>query len=187
MSFTQSIFQSSIVGRALSSISSMTPTVNYHLGTKKDDQLTHVLTLAMDPLSSGASAITAAEALVRALGVVQTVLKAPIEIQSLINDISDFQAVVSEVTIALKGRVNLDEVPPDSFRAFQGLVDKATTILHQLNKIVDRCVGQVDRRGAISTLGRLKWLCQRPAVRLRQKELREIKLGIAALWGAANS
>jgi hypothetical protein len=141
----------------------------------------------MDPLSAGASAITVAEALVRALKAAVTILKAPIEIQSLINDVSDLQAVISEVTIALEGRVNPEELPPDSFHALQGLLDRAAIILRQLSNIVDRCVGQVNTRVAISTLGRLKWLRQRPIVRQRQKELREIKMGIAALWGAANS
>jgi hypothetical protein len=141
----------------------------------------------MDPLSIGASALTVAGALVGALRAVQTVRKAPTEIQSLINDVSDLQAVISEVTTALQVRVKPEELPPDSLRALQGLLDKATAKLLQLDNVIHKCLGPVGTRGTISPLGRLKWPRERPVVRQLQNELREIKLGIATLWGAANS
>jgi hypothetical protein len=89
---------------------------------------------------------------------------------------------------ALKDRVKLDEPSPDLLCALHALLERATAKMLQLSQIVHQGLGSVKKGSKISSaMVRLRWIKDRSTIRELQKEISEIKLNIAALWGGANS
>ena len=111
----------------------------------------------MDPLSIGASALTVAEVLVGALKTIQIVRKAPAEVQSLINDVSDLQAVISEVTTALPMATLLepdveallfrrlrDDTEAECFLVPISKVSRPVAVLVQTTQELHRCLSRFE-------------------------------------------
>jgi hypothetical protein len=141
----------------------------------------------MDPLSVGASALTIAETVVGALKIIEGLHSAPAEIHSLINVVSDVQVVVREVHSAVSRRSNVEDLPSDSIGNLETLLTRARSKLLDLDQIIQYRLLTSDEGGLVSKTARVRWLRERGRVGKLQKELSDIKLNIAAVWGAANS
>src|SRR5436190_21446089 len=141
----------------------------------------------MDPLSITAASLAISEAVVGSLKILHGLHYAPTEIQVLINDVSDFQAVITEVQSGFLNRVKPGEIATGTLCALQQLLDSANSKLLQLKDIAERCLGSKSMHGRMNTLLRIRWIREKERMKRTRKELFEVKLSITTLGGAINS
>ncbi|KAF2259873.1 ankyrin [Lojkania enalia] len=135
----------------------------------------------MDPYSIIASSLTISETVIQSLRVISSLRKAPVELRSLVNEVSDFQAVLAEIQAAYLHRVNYD------LRPLERLFTKANSKLLQLKSIAEKCFRPKGSNRRTSIFYRIRWIQEKDTVLQIRRELSEAKLDIIAAWGAANS
>jgi hypothetical protein len=143
--------------------------------------------VSMDPVALVTKTLALTDAVVGGLKLFQIVLEAPAEIASLINDMSDLQVVFKEVHSALQQH---HDATNHSLLGLNLLLGRAKEKLLQLDQIIQYCTpsGPEGKVQALQkTAARFRWVRGKPRVGKLQKDLLEIKLGLAAMWGAANS
>ena len=141
----------------------------------------------MDPLSVIASTIAIAGAVSTGLEAVRNLHHASGEVLSLMNEVSEITIVLGDIEHAiLEHRQN----PQLSQRAIDNMgkiLVRAKSNLQELNTVVHyRLIRSVKSSGE-ANIARLAWLRQRPKVQRLQTELRQTRISLASLWGAANS
>jgi ankyrin repeat protein len=141
----------------------------------------------MEPISVIASICGIAEAAINTLKALQIAVGAPDEIHALINDMSDFQVIVAEVHTALCERSHTPDLQHKTLPDLLALLRRANSKLVELNQIIQRRLKISDPKKNVPKSARIRWIQERSRVRAIQKELLEIKLNIAAMWGTANS
>jgi hypothetical protein len=140
----------------------------------------------MDPLSVIASSIAVAGAVSAGLETVRTLHNAGSELHSLINEVSDITVLLGEVERAILERRHHQQLPQWTVDNISKILIGAKNKLHDLDTVVNhRLIRSITPSGE-ANVARLAWLRQRPKVQRLQMELRQTRLSLASLWGAAN-
>lgn len=140
----------------------------------------------MDPLSITTGIITIVQAVLGTLNVLVVLRGAPAEIKDLIQDISDFEAILRTIDQASRGQgLHLPQAQ-EGYSAVQKLLTKARNKVLELQQIFSGCVAPNCSKNAWK-FARLQWLQERSRVKAIQQDLQAIKLDIVSLWGAIAS
>ena len=135
----------------------------------------------MDPLSITVSAITIAGTIVCGLEALKNFNDAPGEIQAVANEISDLQAVLGNVESMVNEH---DGVVPSEFLP---VAMKAKSKLLELNHLITTRLLRTRSSTGETNHARLNWLRYRNRVREMQAGLRDTKLTLCTLLGAATA
>src|SRR5690349_6369216 len=90
----------------------------------------------MDPLSITASVCAIAQSAINTLKVIQALVGAPGEVHALINDVSDFQVIITEVHTALCQRNHTPDLQHKTLLDLLALLSRAKSKLVELNQII---------------------------------------------------
>jgi hypothetical protein len=140
----------------------------------------------MDPLSITASAITLAGALAKSLEQLRALQTASQDLLILINEISDFRIVLGEVERTILERRGYQHLPQTTLESMCTLLDRAKAKLLLLDKIVNDDLIRARLPSMEPKVARLGWLRQKPRIKELKESLKEIRLSLTALWGAAS-
>jgi len=140
----------------------------------------------MDPLSVIASTLAVVQAALGTLNVLLVLRGAPAEIKSLVQDISDLEAVLRTIEQASRGEGLLQPQAQDGYSAVQRLLTKARSKVLELQQILAGRIVPNCSKGA-SKFARVQWLQERSRVKAIQQDLQGVKLDIVSVWGAIAS
>lgn len=140
----------------------------------------------MDPLSVIASSIAIAGAVSAGLEAVRTIHNAGGELHSLMNEVSEITILLGEVERAILERRRHQQLPQWTINNISKILLGAKSQLHELDAVVNhRLIRSVTPSGE-ANVARLAWLRQKSKVQRLQMGLRQTRLSLASLWGAAN-
>ena len=141
----------------------------------------------MDPLSVTASVLAifgAARQVTKGLAKVRTLHHAPAELSSLINEVSDLQAILSQVA-SFSNQLE-EERLRGPVVALKSHLSRALDQLHALNNLINAELLKVRADGTTKT-NRVAWLRLKSDVELMQRELRTIRVNIGTALGVVTS
>ena len=143
--------------------------------------------IIMDPLSVAASIVGilgAAGEAAKGLAKLRAFLHAPGELSSLINEVSDLQAILSQV-----GSFS-NRLKEERFRgpvvALKSHLTRANTQLNALNGLINSELLKI-RRDRTTRLSRKAWIRIKPDLDVKQGELRSIRANIGTALGLVTS
>ena len=141
----------------------------------------------MEPLSVTASVLAvvgAAKEATKGLAKVRAMLYAPAELSSLVNEVSDIQAILSQV--AHFSNQLEEERLRGPVVALKSHLSRADAQLRALNDLISSEMLKVRTNGTIR-LSRGAWIRLKPDVDLMQKELRNVRENIGTALGLVTS
>lgn len=140
----------------------------------------------MDPLSVLASALTLCVALSASLQQLRALHSADRELSAIGKEVSDIQLVYSALGESIQERQAHKQLSQDHLRGLSKLLETSNTALTVLDKLIkDRFIRAYTPDGEPKAL-RLAWLRQRNKLKGLLEELRNTRINISALWGAAH-
>ena len=138
----------------------------------------------MDPLSITAGTITVAQALTSGLKTFKTLHDAGIEIDALVEEISEVQLVIVDVEKAIFGRERGETANSARMHSINRLTTSAKQKLDTLNTIVNgKLIGSSMTEGE-TRVARLSWLRQKSNIRRQQESLRQTRERLSTLLDA---
>src|SRR5947207_13362273 len=139
----------------------------------------------MDPLSLTASIVTVsglAQEAGKTLRKVHQLRHVSDEIHSLVNDVSDLQAVLGEVDRAVIQYQATAHLPDEVVAPLSQTVEAAKQKLLELDQMTTRAVGP-DAKTKGTKLG-LKWFWARPKALSIQQSLRNTRINLVTILGS---
>ena len=138
----------------------------------------------MDPLSIAAGAITVAQALTSGLKTFKTFHDAGIEIDALVEEISEVTLIIVDVEKAIIDREWGETANPARMHSINRLIASAKQKLDTLNAIVNgKLIGSSMTVGE-TRIARLSWLRQKSNIKRQQDSLRQTRERLSTLLDA---
>jgi hypothetical protein len=140
----------------------------------------------MDPLSIIASTIAIAGAVSTSLDQIKAFYDAGNELHALMNEVSELRIVLSEVESAIIERQSRKTLPQRSVDNICLLINGAKDKLQQLDTMIKGRLTKAHSSSGDGQVARLAWLRQKSKAKRLQEELKEFRLSLSSVWGAAN-
>lgn len=140
----------------------------------------------MDPLSVIASTITIAGAVSASLDQIKAFYDAGNELHALMNEISELRIILSEVESATIERQSQKTLPQRSVNIICLLMTGAKDKLQQLDTMIRERLTKVHSSSSGVQVAKLAWLRQKSKVKKLQEQLKEFRLSLSSVWGAAS-
>ncbi|CAL8574443.1 hypothetical protein XPA_000403 [Xanthoria parietina] len=141
----------------------------------------------MDPLSVTASVLTilgVATQVTKGLAKVRALHYAPAELSSLINEVSDLRAIISQVATFS------NQLEEERFRgpviALKSHLDRATDQLRSLENLINAELIKIRNNGT-TRISRTAWIRLSPDIDMMRRELRSNRVNIGTALGIVTS
>ena len=138
----------------------------------------------MDPLSISAGAITVAQALTSSLKTFKTFHDAGIEIDELVEEISEVKLVITDVEKAILDRERYEAASPARMHSINRLIASAKLKLDNMNAIVNGKLISSSMTVGETRIARLAWLRQKSNIKRQQDSLRQTRERLSTLLDA---